>query len=645
MILWFVSAPPPTNKEMELKLKANRVRLGMLALVAAMGAQCAVAAQPVHLDRKGERWATATLHKMTLEEKIGQMFMVWAKVQFLNNESPEYLQLRDDINRYHVGGFGVTVLTEGSSLIESEPLEAAALTNHLQKDSPYPLIFAADFERGLSMRLAGATAFPAAMAFGAAGDTKLAREFGRISAVESRAIGVQWNWFPVSDVNTNPANPIIDTRSFGDDPAQVGAMVAAYIEGAHAGGLLTTAKHFPGHGDTDTDSHLALSQVPGNLDHLSSVELVPFRRAIAAGVDSVMIGHLIVPAVEPDPNRPATISSRVIQGLLQKQLGFRGVVVCDALDMAGLTHVFSGSEADVSRAAAVAAVQAGNDIVLIPGDLDAAYTGVLEAVKRGEIPQARIDRSVLKILRMKASVGLNTSRFVELSNVERDVALPENVAIAQSVADRAVTLVSDPGKLLPLETSFDAQRPSSAAAPSQHASRIVAVIVSDRPRGSDGGRAFANELRLRAPGATVFFVDSTNSGFIFNNVMEAVRDASRVIVVAESAPNPRRTTQGRAGGSAGLDVGPSQLLSAMVKSAGSKTVVVAFGNPYLGGSIPGIETYICTFSNTVVSAASLARALFGEIPIHGRLPVSIPGVASRGTGIDRNAFAAQAGGP
>lgn len=420
-----------------------------MALVAAMATQCVVAAAPVHLDRKGERWASATLHKMTLQEKIGQMFMVWAKVQFLNNESPEYLLLRDDINKYHVGGFGVTVLTEGSSLIESEPLEAAALTNHLQKDSPYPLIFAADFERGLSMRLAGATAFPAAMAFGATGDTKLAREFGRISAIESRAIGVQWNWFPVSDVNTNPANPIIDTRSFGDDPAQVGAMVAAYIEGAHAGGLLATAKHFPGHGDTDTDSHLALSLVPGNLDHLNTVELVPFRSAIAAGVDSVMIGHLIVPAIEPDPNRPATISSRVIQDLLQKQLGFRGVVVCDALDMAGLTHVFPGSEADVSRAAAVAAVRAGNDIVLIPGDLDAAYTGVLEAVKHGEIPQARIDRSVLKILRMKASVGLNASRFVELSNVERDVALPENVAISQSVADRAVTLVSDPGKLLP----------------------------------------------------------------------------------------------------------------------------------------------------------------------------------------------------
>ena len=197
------------------------VRTGVAAaMAAAMFAQCAVAAPPVHLDRKGERWASATLRKMTLEEKIGQMMMVWAKVKFLNPESPEYLELRDEMTKYHVGGFGVTVATEGPLLIESEPLEAAALTNRLQKDSKYPLLIAADFERGLSMRLEGATAFPAAMAFGATGDKKLAREFGRISARESRAIGVEWNWFPIADVNSNPANPIIDTRSFGEDPAR-----------------------------------------------------------------------------------------------------------------------------------------------------------------------------------------------------------------------------------------------------------------------------------------------------------------------------------------------------------------------------------------------------------------------------------------
>jgi len=605
-----------------------------------MTASCANAAQPVHLDRKGKRWASKTLSKMTLEEKIGQMIMVWAKVQFLNVDSPDYLQLRDEMAKYHVGGFGVTVATDGPQLIESEPLEAAALTNRLQKDSKYPLIFAADFERGLSMRLAGATAFPAAMAFGAAGDKNLASEFGRITALESRAIGIQWNWFPVADVNSNPANPIIDTRSFSEDPAQVSEMVAAYIDGAHQGGLLTTVKHFPGHGDTDTDSHLALARVPVSLDRLNAVELAPFRSAIAAGVDSVMVGHLIVPAIEPDPNRPASISSHIIKDLLQGQLGFHGLVVTDALDMAGLTHVFAGSEADISRAAAVAAVQAGNDMILIPGDLDGAYNGLLDAVKHGEIQQARIDQSVLKILRMKASVGLNRNRFVGLAGVQDDVSRPENIAIAQSVADRAVTLVSDPGKLLPLEAVGP-----SASIPDRNparASRIVAVVFSDRPRGSDGGRAFAFELRSRAPDATVFFVDPTNASYVFNHVVAAAGEATSVIALAESVPNPRRTTQGRTNGSASLDSGPLQLLSEIVKTAGAKTIVVAFGNPYTGGSIPGIQTYVCTFSNTVVSASSLARALFGEIPIHGRLPVSIPGLASRGTGLDRDVVAARA---
>jgi beta-N-acetylhexosaminidase len=574
---------------------------------------------------------------MTLEEKIGQMIVVWAKVKFLNPESPEYIELRDEIAKYHVGGFGVTDAVEGSQLFMSEPLEAAALTNRLQKDSKYPLIFAADFERGLSMRLEGATAFPAAMAFGAAGDKNLARQFGRISAQESRAIGVQWNWFPIADVNSNPANPIIDTRSFGEDPAQVSEMVAAYIEGARSQGLLTTAKHFPGHGDTDTDSHLTLARVPATMDRLNAVELVPFRSAIAAGVDSVMVGHLIVPAVEPDPNRPASVSAHVIKDLLQGQLGFKGLVVTDGLDMAGLTHVFSGSEAEISSEAAVAAVEAGEDMIIIPGDLGGAYNGLLSAVKKGEISEARIDASVLKILRMKASVGLDRNRFVDLSRVQDQIAQPENVAFAESVADRAVTLVEDGGKLIPVT----AKHVGTAMPPACH---VVAVIFSDRPRGSDGGRAFANELRKRAPDATVFFVDPSNSSYVFDNVLAAVRDACMVIAVAESVPNPRRTTEGRAGGSVSLDTGPMQLLTGIVKTAGAKTIFVAFGNPYTGGSFPGIQTYVCTYSNTVVSASSLARALFGEIPIHGRLPVSIPNLAPRGTGLDRDGNAARISG-
>jgi len=602
----------------------SRSSLLLLSLIF-LAAYVASAATPVHLDRKGERWAATTLRKMSLEEKIGQMIMPWARIEFMNVDSPDYLLLREEMRKYHVGGFGVTVFANGTSLSKSEPLEAAALTNGLQRDSKYPLLFAADFERGLSMRLNGATGFPAAMAFGATGDKELARQFGRITAQEARAIGVQWNWFPVADVNSNPANPIINTRSFGEDPARVGDMVAAYIEGARSEGMLTTVKHFPGHGDTDTDSHLTLARSNASIDRLNSVELVPFRAAIAAGVDSVMLAHITVPALEPDPNRPASISSNVVTGLLKDQLGFRGLVVTDALDMGALTRVFSGSVPEISGAEAVAAIQAGNDMVIIPADLEGAYNGLIAAVKRGTITQKRIDASVLKILRMKASVGLDHSRFVNLSAVDKEVARPVNLEVAQTIADRAVALVSDANKLVPLRL------PNTS-------SGIVAVIFTDDAQSSEGGRMFARQLRQRAPDATVLYVDQANSGFVAPDVLAAVSGAATVIAVAEAVPSARRTTigqNGQATGSAGLDQSAAHLLASILETSASKTIVAAFGNPYIGAQVPGAETYICTFSNTSVSAVSLVKALFGKIPIHGRLPVTIPGIAQRGAGIDR----------
>jgi beta-N-acetylhexosaminidase len=265
-------------------------------------------AGPIHLDRDGGKWAEKTLRKLSLEEKVGQLFMVWVRAEFLNVNSPEYLQLRDTMRKYHVGSFAMTVRWEPPFLYRNQPYEAAELLNRLQQDSKLPLLFAADFERGVTMRLHGATTFPHAMAFGAAGKAHYAEAFGRITAQESRAIGVHWNFFPDADVNSNPANPIINTRSFGEDPQQVGDLVAAYVKGSRANGMMTTAKHFPGHGDTATDSHLSLAQVTGDRARLDSVELAPFRKAIAAGVDSVMVAHVTVPALEPDPNRVATTS-------------------------------------------------------------------------------------------------------------------------------------------------------------------------------------------------------------------------------------------------------------------------------------------------------------------------------------------------
>jgi beta-N-acetylhexosaminidase len=598
----------------------------ILAVIALVIPPLAFAETPIHLDHEGETWATDTLHKMTIEEKIGQLIMPWARVEFMNVNSPGYLLLRDEMQRFHVGGFGVTVFTDGPALLKSGPLEAAALTNGLQRDSKYPLLFAADFERGLSMRLNGATPFPTAMAFGAAADKDLVRKFGSISAREARAIGVQWNWFPVADVNSNPANPIINTRSFGEDPTQVGELVSAYIAGAHSEGLLTTVKHFPGHGDTDTDSHLALARVTASRDRLDHLELVPFRAAIAAGVDSVMTAHVTVPAIEPDPNRPASISSNVITGLLKQKLGFQGLVVTDALDMGALMSVFTGTPAQISGQEAVQAIQAGNDMVIIPADLEGAYNGLLNAVQQGTLSTQRIDASVLKILRLKASVGLNRQRFVDPEAVARDLGRPEDAKIGQTVSDRAITLVSDQNKLLPLRLASN-PKPS-----------LAAILFTDDARSSEGLRSFSQLLRQRVPDATILVVDEANAPFLASQVAAAVSSATTVITVAEVVPRARRATHNAAAGSSSLDQDTSSLLASIIKTAGNKTIFAAFGSPYVGVGIPDIGTYICTFSNSPASASSLLSALFGEIPIHGHSPVSIPGIANRGTGIDRAAI-------
>jgi beta-N-acetylhexosaminidase len=585
----------------------------------------------IHLGGSGEKWAAKTLRKMSLEEKVGQMLMVWARVQFMNVDSADYAQLRNIVRKYHVGGFGLTVPTDGGTPIKTQPFEAAQLTNRLQQDSPFPLIFAADFERGLPMRINGATAFPSSMAFGAAGNKDFAFQFGSITATESRAIGVHWNWFPVADVNSNPANPIINTRAFSEDPQQVSELVTAYIAGARGAGMLTTVKHFPGHGDTDVDTHIGLARVNASRERLDSVELVPFRAAIAAGVDSVMVAHVTVPAVEPE-ERPASISERVVTGLLKRELGFNGIVVTDALDMGALTRFFTGTPATISGKAAVEAVKAGNDMVIIPADLDGAYNGLLAAARSGEISESRIDESVLKILRLKASVGLNKKRTVELTELERQIARPESLATAQKIAESAVTLVRNSQKMLPLRPTGT----STAALPYQATrtgTRTVVLIFADDVRTTEGGRAFDRAFRARVPDAMVLYLDEINSAPLTPQVLTAVQQAESVVAVTDVIPSAGRRA-GSAGGSIALAPNSGELLAKIVGAAGEKTVVVAMGNPYVIASVPETQTYLCTFSNVPVSAVSAVRALFGEIPIRGRMPVTIPNLVERGAGLD-----------
>jgi beta-N-acetylhexosaminidase len=614
----------------------NTLRLFVI-LLALAGATMAdeVAAAAAAGDPTGARWADRTLRHMSLEEKVGQLFMVKARVEFMNPIGPGYARLRDDMQKYHLGAFIVTAPVEGGLLIKASPLDAAALTNQLQRDSPLPLLFAADFERGLPMRFHGGTGFPHAMAIGATGSAEYAYQFGRISAAEARAIGIHWNFYPDADVNSNPDNPIINTRAFGEDPAEVSTLVAAFIRGVHDGRGMATAKHFPGHGDTSTDSHLALSRVGASRPRLDQVELPPFRAAIAAGVDAVMVGHLLVSSLEPDPNRAATISYNISTRLLQDELGFHGIVITDAMDMNGLTRIFGGNTPRSSGRAAVEALKAGADFVLIPGDLDGAYNGVLQAVKSGELPESRIDQSAAKILRAKAALGLHQNRFVDLNAVPSALERADNAALAQQIADESVTLVRESAppnpplrrKLLPLPLGSQAAAQFAYHSAAPAANHLLVLVFTDDVR-SENGRALVREVRARVPDAGVLYIDDALAPVLAPQVLEAAANAERIVAAVYVIPSAGRAVAGDTGSPA-LERGPSSVLAGVLKAAAAKTVVVALGNPYLIAQYPAIQNYLCTFSNAPVSELSAVKFLFGEIPARGHLPVTIPGIASR----------------
>jgi beta-N-acetylhexosaminidase len=397
--------------------------------------------------------------------------------------------------------------------------------------------------------------------------------------------------------------------------------------------MLTTVKHFPGHGDTSTDTHLALARIDATVERLNSVELVPFRDAIAAGVDSVMVSHIIVPALETDPNRPATISSSVITRQLLQKMAFKGLVVTDAMDMQGVMKTYDPALGNPSARAAVDALKAGADMILIPADLDGAYNGILNAVRSKQISESRIDQSVLKVLAAKAAVGLNKTRTVDIDALSSGIMRSENLALAQQIADASITLVRDSGRLLPLKSS--GTLPSTIAyQPMQVNNRLLAIVFSDDVRG-ETGRVFEKQLRVRVPDANIIFVDPKIAPGMAPLVLQAMRDATTIIAAVSVVPGAGRVIQGAATGSADLAGDQASLLRTVLAQAADRTILLTLGNPYVVSDFPEAQIYMCSYSNAPVSETAVVKALFGEIPIRGRLPVTIPNIAQRGAGIDR----------
>jgi beta-N-acetylhexosaminidase len=577
-----------------------------------------------------ERWVDRTLRHLTLEEKIGQMIEVRGIMGYYNADDPGFQKLVADIRKYHLGAVHLTVNTDGPLLVRTEPYEAAMTVRRLQQEShgKVPLIFSVDFERGPSMRLSAVEYFPHPMAFGATHNPAYAEQWGKIVAEESRSLGIAWNFFPIADVQINPKNPIINTRSFGEDPAEVAAMVSAFIKGSHAGGMLTTLKHFPGHGDTDTDSHLQLSRVNATMERLNEVELPPFQKGIAAGTDAVMIAHVAFPAIEPDPGKIATTSRKVVTGLLREQMGFKGVIVSDAMEMQGLTKLYPPGNTNPGGRAAVDTVKAGQDLLELPSDLDGTYSGLLQAVKSGEIPQSQIDASVRRLLLVKAKVGLDSlkGQVVDLDQVQQHFGKPSSYALAQEVAEHAITLVRGDNHLLPMKRD-------------DGKSTLVVLFVSD-PHGDDG-RMLEQQVRARLPRATVVYVDHRSAPVEAAGIAAMLPKFGRVIAAVYSVPQP-----GQVGTQTSLDTLGSgketsgTILQMLMDRAADHTAMLAMGSPYIILSYPNIKTYVCAFSSVSTSETAMVRALFGEIPIHGKLPVTLPNVAKRGDGIDLSLSAA-----
>jgi beta-N-acetylhexosaminidase len=370
---------------------------------------------------------------------------------------------------------------------------------------------------------------------------------------------------------------------------------------------------------------------------LDRVELPPFQAATKAGVDAVLVAHVSVLALDPDPKRVASISPPIITGLLKEQLNFQGLVVTDALQMAGLMRMFSEAGVAASGQAAVEAVKAGNDMLLLPADIDSAYNGVLNAVRNGEIPESRINQSVLKILRAKASVGLNKARLIDINAVNQIVARPESLLAAQKIANRAVTLVRDNKQVLPLQRLPRGTNPGPAAYQSAEGTpgRVLVLIFTDDSR-SDSGRLLDEEFRSRIPDAHVMYIDPRTADGLKSPVMSAVDTAQKVIVAIYEVPVSGKVVAGAAGGgnSVAVQSASANLLESLLQAAATKTAVVALGTPYIATQFPEIQTYMCTFSNMNVSEISAVRAMFGEIPITGHLPVTIPNIAARGAGLN-----------
>jgi beta-glucosidase-like glycosyl hydrolase len=599
------------------------VALSSLLIPIVLAAAAGPARPP--LDKAAEKWVQDTFRKMTLDEKVGQLLAPSIDAMVTSTDSDLYerkLHLVRDlkVGAIHVFGGSEALPAEllnpnygtgGSASRKGDPLAAATFLNRLQQASAVPLLATADFEGGVGYILDGATRLPRAMAIAATRDPQLAFTAGRLAATEGRAIGVAVDFYPIFDVNNNPRNPIINIRSFGEDVGLVSQMGVAYMRGIQAGGMLATAKHFPGHGDTSVDTHLGLAIIEHPREHLDRVELPPFRAAADAGIDAFMTTHIILPALDPTPGIPATLSRPILTGLLRGEMKFDGLIFTDSMAMNAISKNFGVDQA------AVMAVKAGADFVLHPPDEDAAFRGIKAAVESGEIPRAQVDQSVERILRAKARLGLHKSRLVDVGAVETRIGGRTNEAVNAEICEKAITLLKDDRDQVPLKTGRDAS--------------VLYLSVIDYPsawREGAPSRAFVPALKKRWPNVIAVEISDRTTPSEFDLVRALARRSDAVVasVFVRIASYSGRMD---------LSAPAVSLLEALADDVRKPFVTVVFGNPYTAMALPKLPAVLLTYEFSDAMETAAVRALAGEIPIGGRLPISLPGMFPFGHGLTR----------
>ena len=554
-----------------------------------------------------EAWVERTLTGLTLRQKVGQLIMPWVLGDFAPEGSPSHDRILEYIEDQGIGGL---IMSVGS------PTEVAAKLNDFQAHSNIPLLVAADLETGAGFRmrgavqmpgtieLGGATDFPSLMAVGATADPELAYEMGRITAREARGVGIHIPFAPVLDVNNNPDNPIINVRSFGENPEDVADLGAAFVRGVQEHGAIATGKHFPGHGDTETDSHLGLPVIPHSRARMDSVEIFPFRHAIEAGMGAVMTAHISVPSLDGGVGDPATLSSAVLTDLLRDEMEFDGLLFTDAMDMSAISRGFGAEEASVR------AIEAGADVILMPPSVERAVEGIAAAVESGRIEASRIDASVRRILETKKQMGLDRDRTVQIDQIGQVVGIPAHTQVAAEIAERSITLLHNGGNLLPLLGTRSA--------------RVMSVSFR---RTSDvlAGRYFNTRLRQTYPRLTTAGLDVNSGPALYEDLLRQARQQALVIL----------STYVTAFSQSGSLALPEEVVdfAGQLTEIGVPHIVISFGNPYLITELPDVRAYMLAWSGSEVSQTAAAQALFGDIEISGRVPTRIPPLYEIGDGI------------